>query len=150
MVHASLVFGFDHDTTNVFKDTLAWLVRNRVETMTAHILTPYPGTALHSKLLAEERITDFNLRKYNTSNVVFRPKQMTAEELYKGYLWMYRKFYSFKNIVKRSPTNKSIFLPYFLFNLGYRKFGKLTSLLGRLGLMSKIGQLARKISYGIE
>ncbi|MBU1877605.1 MAG: radical SAM protein, partial [Chloroflexi bacterium] len=27
MVNASLVFGFDHDTPNVFQDTLAWLVR---------------------------------------------------------------------------------------------------------------------------
>jgi hypothetical protein len=75
---------------------------------------------------------------------------MTAKELRDGYLWVYKKFYSLKNIVKRMPDNKSLRKPYFLFNFGYRKYGNATSLLGKLGLMSKIGQMARKISYGIE
>jgi radical SAM superfamily enzyme YgiQ (UPF0313 family) len=150
MVNASMVFGFDHDRPAVFRDTLEWLVRNRVETMTAHILTPYPGTALYKQLLAENRIIDFTPSAYNTSNVVFRPAQMTPDELRRGYLWIYREFYSLKNIARRMPRNKSIRRPYILFNLGYRKFGRITSFLGGLGLMSKIGQLARKISYGIE
>jgi hypothetical protein len=75
---------------------------------------------------------------------------MTPEELKKGYLWMYKEFYSFKNIIKRWPDNKSIVRPYFLFNFGYRKFGKITSLLGKLGLMHWIGQLGRKLSYSID
>jgi hypothetical protein len=75
---------------------------------------------------------------------------MTAAELRNGYLWVYKEFYSLKNILKRMPTNKSLRKPYFLFNLGYRKYGKVTSLLGKIGLMSKIGKIARKISYGIE
>ena len=41
MVNASLVFGFDADDAGVFPHTLDWLVRNRVASMTAHILTPY-------------------------------------------------------------------------------------------------------------
>jgi radical SAM superfamily enzyme YgiQ (UPF0313 family) len=150
MVNASMVFGFDYDEPPVFQNTLKWLIGNKVETMTAHILTPYPATALYKQLLAENRITDFNLQNYNTSNVVFQPKQMTAAELRNGYLWVYKEFYSLKNILKRTPTNKSLRKPYFLFNLGYRKYGKFTSLLGKIGLMSKIGKIARKISYGIE
>lgn len=57
MINASLVFGFDNDNANVFRNTLDWLVRNKIETMTAHILTPYPGTALYRQLLLENRIT---------------------------------------------------------------------------------------------
>lgn len=150
MVNASMVFGFDDDTKDVFQNTLNWLIKNKIETMTAHILTPYPGTVLYNHLLAENRIIDYNTTKYNTSNVVFQPKQMTAEELKNGYLWIYKEFYSLKNIIKRKPDNKSLRKPYFLFNFGYRKYGNVTSLLGKLGLMSKIGQVARKISYGIE
>jgi hypothetical protein len=75
---------------------------------------------------------------------------MKTEELKNGYLWIYREFYSFKNIIKRKPTNKTLRIPYFLFNFGYRKYGRITSFFGKLGLMSKIGQIARKISYGIE
>ena len=150
MINASLVFGFDNDSKEVFPRTLDWLVRNKIETMTAHILTPYPGTKLYSKLLRENRIVDFDTRNYNTSNVVFEPKLMTREELRKGYLWLYKKFYSFGNIMRRIPENKSTRASYFMFNFIYRKFGKATSLLGKLGLMHKIGQLGRKIAYGID
>jgi len=150
MVNASLVFGFDYDNPSVFKHTLNWLIKNKIETMTAHILTPYPGTVLYKQLLSENRITDFKPNKYNTSNVVFQPQKMTAEELRNGYLWIYREFYSLKNIIKRRPVNKALQMPYFLFNFGYRKYGRITSFWGKLGFMSKIGQVARKISYGIE
>jgi radical SAM superfamily enzyme YgiQ (UPF0313 family) len=150
MVNASLVFGFDHDTKDIFPETLDWLISNKVETMTAHILTPYPGTKIYKQLLQENRITDHNLRNYNTSNVVFQPKNMSADELRDGYLNMYRNFYSFRNIFLRKPDNKKLQAPYFIFNFGYRKFGKLTSHLGRLGLMNFIGRFGSKLAYGIE
>lgn len=150
MVNASLVFGFDEDRKEIFSDTLEWLIRNKVETMTAHILTPYPGTRFHKRLSEENRITDHNLRKYDTSNVVFQPKNMTANELNQGYLKMYKEFYSFRNIISRRPENKNLIAPYFIFNLGYRKFGKVSSFLGKMGIMNKIGRLGSKLSYGIE
>jgi radical SAM superfamily enzyme YgiQ (UPF0313 family) len=150
MVNASLVFGFDHDTQDTFQQTMDWLVRNRVETMTSHILTPYPGTKLYKRLLIEKRIIDYDLSKYNTSNVVFQPKKMSADELKQGYLKMYDDFYSIKNIFRRRPDNRSLMTPYLLFNLGYRKYGKITSMLGKFGLMNVIGQLGRKLAYGIE
>lgn len=148
MVNASLVFGFDSDGPSVFDDTLDWLISNKIETMTAHILTPYPGTGLHSDLLAEGRITETDLSKYNTSNVVFRPKGMTAGELRQGYLSMYDRFYSLKNILRRMPDD-SRRMPYLLFNLGYRRSGALSSVLAKAGLMNSFGRLVRRLSYGI-
>lgn len=150
MVNASLVFGFDHDTKNTFGQTLDWLITNKVETMTAHILTPYPGTKLYQRLILENRIIDSDLRKYNTSNVVFLPKNMTPDELRDGYLKIYEDFYSFKNIIKRKPDNKKLVGPYFIFNFGYRKFGKFISKIGKAGLMSRIGRLGSELSYGLE
>lgn len=150
MVNASLVFGFDHDSPQVFKNTLDWLVKNKVETMTAHILTPYPGTVLYKRFFAEGRIIDFDLSHYNTSNVVFAPKQMTQEELLKGYLWIYKEFYSFKTIFKRIPDHPKQKVPYILFNLLYRKFGKVISKIACFGFMNYLGRLARKLSYHIE
>ena len=150
MINASLVFGFDHDKKTVFKDTLHWLVKNKLETMTAHILTPYPGTKLFEKLKQEGRIMNDDFSKYNTSNVVFKPLGMSAEDLRVGYLWIYREFYSFRNMMKRKPDHRAILIPFFLFNLCYRKFGKLTSLLGKIGLMSWLGRLGRKLSYHID
>jgi len=150
MINASIVFGFDSDYPSVFKDTIDWLTANKIETMTAHILTPYPGTVLYERLKSEGRIIDFDWSRYNTAHVVFEPKNLTREELYNGYLWAYNKFYSLKNILKRIPENHGQRLPYLLFNLGYRKFGKITAQLGRLGLMHSIGKLARRLAYGIE
>lgn len=150
MVNASLVFGFDSDNKDVFKKTLDWLVKNKIETMTAHILTLYPGTVLYKELSENNRIIEKDNKSYNTSNVVFQPKQMTPEELKNGYLWIYKEFYSIKNILKRYPENKSIRKAYIIFNFGYRKYGYITSTIGRLGLMQVIGKLGRNIAYGIR
>lgn len=150
MVNASMVFGFDEDHLEVFPQTLDWLVRNKVETMTGHILTPYPGTRLHQRLVEEGRMIDNEPTHYNTSKVVFRPRNMTPEQLQEGYLGIYRKFYSLPSILKRLPGPGKRRIPYLLFNLGYRRFGKVTSLVARLGLMGACGRLARRLSYGIQ
>lgn len=89
MINASMVFGFDDDTPAVFEDTLQWLIANRIETMTAHVLTPYPGTVLYERLKREGRIVDHESTHYNTSHAVFEPKQMTRAQLREGYLWIY-------------------------------------------------------------
>lgn len=150
MINASLVFGFDHDYPNVFEDTLNWLVKNKIETMTAHILTPYPGTALFEEFKKQKRIFDFDWRHYNTSQVVFEPRHLSKEQLYEGYLWMYKEFYSLKNIIKRRPGKKDQVVAYLLFNFGYKKFGKLVSKLAKAGFMSRLGRLARRLAYNIE
>lgn len=147
MVNASVVFGFDEDGPGVFDHTTDWLIGQKIETMTAHILTPYPGTKLHAKLLSEKRIIDFDLTHYNTSRVVFRPAGMTAEELYQGYLTSYRRFYSWKNISRRMPLGTSRCKPYLLFNLGYRKLGGFLSSLGVVGFMRFLGKLGARLSY---
>ena len=132
MVNASLAFGFDDDKSDVFQKTLDRLVKNKIETMTAHILTPYPGTKLYKKFVKDKRIIDYDTNNYNTSKVVFQPKHMTPKELYDGYIRIYKKFYTYKNIRRRRPLLKSMRRPYFLFNFIYRKFGKFFSFLGKL------------------
>lgn len=112
MINASFVFGLDEDDVSVFKNTLEWIVKNKIETVTSHILTPYPGTKLYSSLIEENRIVDFNLSNYNTAHVVYKPKNMTAEELYNGYLWIYKEVYTFKNIMKRLPKSKKQWIPF--------------------------------------
>ena len=149
MINASMVFGLDGDTQDTFARTLDWLVKMRIETLTSHILTPYPGTEVYRNMDIAGRIVDFNLEKYNTSNVVFQPNGMTTKELYEGYHWMYRQFYSFKNIIRRFPKSKSQRIPYLLFNLLYRKFGRLSSIVAFFVSMGILGKIASKISYKV-
>ena len=146
MINASFVFGLDGDTKETFRATLEWIVKNRIETVTSHILTPYPGTVLHQQMQKAGRILTEDLSLYNTAHVVFRPLHMTAEELYDGYLWIYKKVYSWKNILRRIPKCRGQRMPYLLFNLLYRKYGRLTDWLCRKITYQRIGYIAQRLT----
>lgn len=60
MINASFVFGLDDDDETTFQKTFNWIISNKIETITSHILTPYPGTAQYIRLLNEQRITSFD------------------------------------------------------------------------------------------
>lgn len=147
MVNASVVFGFDEDGPDVFDQTTDWLIDQAVETMTAHILTPYPGTRLHARLQREGRLLDHDLTHYNTSRAVFEPKNMTAAELESGYLGAYKRFYSWRSILARMPAAGACRTPYLLFNVCYRKFGRTLAAVAAAGLMRRFGALGACLSY---
>ena len=72
---------------------------------------------------------------------------MTAQQLYDGYIQIYKDIYSFKNILRRMPEAPEQRVPYLFFNLLYRKFGKLTDQLCQMASYEKIGWIAEKLSY---
>ena len=146
MINGSFIFGMDHDDPGVFERTVDWIVRNRIETSTFHILTPYPGTGLYKQLESEGRIAQRDWDLYNTAHAVFRPAKMSPQELEQGYRWAYRAVYSWSNVVRRSPVVPSLRLPYWAFVLGYKKCGAVMSALSRLGLMEPVfAKLAEKL-----
>jgi radical SAM superfamily enzyme YgiQ (UPF0313 family) len=100
MINGSFVFGMDEDDETVFERTVEWAVEQGIETATFHILTPYPGTALHQRLAAEGRITTEDWDLYDTRHAVFRPAKMTAEALEAGYWRAYREFYRWGSILR--------------------------------------------------
>jgi radical SAM superfamily enzyme YgiQ (UPF0313 family) len=57
------------------------------------VSTPYPGTPLWKRLVAEDRILHRDFSRYNDANVVFKPAQMSPERLQEGYLHLWREFY---------------------------------------------------------
>jgi radical SAM superfamily enzyme YgiQ (UPF0313 family) len=119
-VQTGIVFGFDHDTPAVFSETLDFLESVGVQNATFNILTPYPGTKLFQRLEAEGRILTRDWRKYNSrADVVFQPRQMSAETLLEGYRHANRRFYSIQSIARRlsrSPVGLFWTLP---LNLAY-------------------------------
>jgi radical SAM superfamily enzyme YgiQ (UPF0313 family) len=101
-VQAGVVFGFDQDNKEIFKDTLDFLENAGVQNATFNILTPYPGTPLFERMEAEGRILTYDWSKYNArTDVVYTPKNMSAEELIEGFIWANKRFYSLKSIGKR-------------------------------------------------
>ena len=146
MINASFVFGLDSDTKDTFQATLDWIVKNRIETVTSHILTPYPGTELHRRMKEDGRLLTEDLNLYDTAHVVMRPKNMTPEELYRGYLWIYEQVYSYKNIIRRIPKSIKQIPSYLMFNLFYRKWGKFTDWLCEKVTYERIGYWGEKLS----
>lgn len=144
MINASFVFGLDGDTPETFRHTLDWIVRNKIETVTSHILTPYPGTRQYDEMTESGRIVNHDLRDYTTSEVVFTPVSMTAAELHEGYRKIYREIYSWKNIIRRFPRHQRA--GYLLFNIFYRKYGRLTEKVCRAIGYQRIGRICENIA----
>lgn len=120
-VNGSFVLGFDHDTRHCFEDLAAFVTDTRMECATFHILTPYPGTPLFAQMEAEGRILHREWEKYDTANVVFRPKNMTVDELAEGYAWLYAHVFSHASIWKRRPDAASAVLPYLGMSYLYKR-----------------------------
>jgi radical SAM superfamily enzyme YgiQ (UPF0313 family) len=97
----SFIFGFDTDDRDVFNETLEMINDLKIDLADFCILTPFPGTPLFDKLDKEKRIFEKDWSKYTMRNVVFKPKNLTPEELLDGVKRMYIEFYSTQNTVKR-------------------------------------------------
>jgi radical SAM superfamily enzyme YgiQ (UPF0313 family) len=108
MVNGSFVFGMDDDDQDTFARTVDWAIGQGIETATFHILTPYPGTALHERMVRDDRILHSNWDLYDTRHVVYRPARMTPDQLERGYWWAYREFYRWRSIFDGAATKDSV------------------------------------------
>lgn len=123
MVNASFVFGMDQDDASVFRRTVDWAVEQGIETATFHILTPYPGTALHQRISTEGRILHTDWKLYDTRHAVFSPARMSTDQLEKGYWQAYQDFYSWGSIIQAAGTKESWSgrLRHFAYTAGWKK-----------------------------
>lgn len=128
-VQSGIIFGFDEDTPDIFDTTLEKIHELDVDILEINILTPFPGTPLFDRLEREKRILTKNWSQYNLSNIVFKPKNMTKEELYNGTRKVAKEFYKISRITTRNVrimmTTKRFagFLPA-ASNLSYRRYYK--------------------------
>jgi radical SAM superfamily enzyme YgiQ (UPF0313 family) len=124
MINGSFVFGMDADDPSVFDRTVDWAIEQGIETATFHILTPYPGTALHQRLAAQGRITVDDWDLYDTRHAVFKPARMSAQELERGYWRAYRRFYRWRSIVRGATAHGDVVsgLRHFAYAAGWKKF----------------------------
>ncbi|MFV1976621.1 MAG: radical SAM protein [Candidatus Scalindua sp.] len=92
LVQGEFIFGFDEDTPKIFKDTVEFAQSIGIDTARFAILKPYPGTKLYQRWLEEGRIITGNWSLYHTSNVAFRPLNVTQKQLTEGRNWAYEEF----------------------------------------------------------
>jgi radical SAM superfamily enzyme YgiQ (UPF0313 family) len=124
MINGSFVFGMDADDASVFDRTVGWAIEQGIETATFHILTPYPGTALYQRIVAQGRITVHDWDLYDTRHAVFRPALMSSDELERGYWRAYREFYRWGSIVRGAWSHGDIVsrLRHLAYAAGWKKF----------------------------
>lgn len=111
-IHGSFIFGFDEDQPTVFKDTIDFVQKNKIELPNFSILTPFPGTPLQKRLEEEGRIFDHDWSHYDMSHVVFKPRQMTVRDLQEGYLYAQKYVCAPRSILKRliwGPRNHFLY-----------------------------------------
>ena len=137
-VNGSFVLGFDHDRKDVFVRTAQWIEANRLECATFHILTPYPGTPLFRKFEKEGRLLHRDWSLYDTAHVVFRPRQMTEDELAQGYSWLYRRLFSHTSIWRRRPSDQRAVMPYLAMSYLYKHSNRFWHFLIRRSLTSLV------------
>jgi radical SAM superfamily enzyme YgiQ (UPF0313 family) len=102
------VLGFDEDTKETFRSIADFIDEVGIDLTRFSILTPYPGTDLYKKLDAENRIISRDLTEYDTEHVVFRPAQMSPEELLAGYRSAWKDLYRSRRIMRRAMRAESL------------------------------------------
>lgn len=133
MINGSFVFGMDGDDGSVFARTVEWAIGQGIETATFHILTPYPGTALHRRMSEQGRLTVHDWDRYDTRHAVFRPARMSAAVLEDGYRWAYREFYRWRSIALGASAHGHLVdgLRHFAYASGWKKFEPLWDIIIR-------------------
>lgn len=80
------VFGFDADTPETMWDTWRFAKNAGLDSMSATVLTPYPGTPFRQQLIEEDRlIPGMGWRYYDTAHTVYYPKLMTVGQFEHEY-----------------------------------------------------------------
>jgi len=124
-VLGAFVLGNDNEDPSIFKRTLDFAKKIKLDLAQFAVLTPYPGTAIYNRLIKEKRIFNFDWTKYDAGNAVFKPLRMTADRLKEEVDKLWRDFYRFDEIImrvlrlgRRIPIQ---LLPLLLINFSFRK-----------------------------
>jgi radical SAM superfamily enzyme YgiQ (UPF0313 family) len=116
------MFGFDGDDASVFEETVKFCIDANYDACAYSVLTPYPGTLTWYEMKKANRIVSFDWTKYDQANVVYRPAQMSGDELRLGQEFAYETFYTPSSIVRRFPVRgKRSRLQWTIYNLFMKK-----------------------------
>ncbi len=94
-VNGCFILGLDGQTTDVFQHVLDFAEQIPLYDVQLTVLTPFPGTPLYDRLLAEGRIIHSGRWDLCTLfDVNFVPSHMSADELRAGMYWLAERLYT--------------------------------------------------------
>lgn len=102
----TFMFGNDGDGPDVFERTVELVLEAGIDLAHFGLLTPLPGTDLYDRLAREGRLlyTDFpaDYARYDLGTAVFRPRNMTPEQLEEGLVWAAQAVGSWRMVARRA------------------------------------------------
>ena len=98
--HGMFVLGAEHDNADSVRDTVAFAIANRIDTVMLNILTPLPGTQQFRELDAQGRLITKDWHLYDAQHAVFRPRLMSPVHLQRETLRGNRRFYSTERVLR--------------------------------------------------
>jgi len=105
MVYATFVFGYDHDSAEVFDRTVEFAIAQRFFMANFNHLQPFPGTTLYKRLSEAGRLLHepwWLDPTYRFGSAAFQPGSMTPQQLTDGCLRARLRFNSARGIFRRS------------------------------------------------
>lgn len=119
-IQGCFVFGLDHDTPAVFDTTVEFALDTGIDLPRFSVLTPFPGTPLHTRLAAQGRILSRDWELYDGQHVVFQPLSMSVKELAEGHERAWKKVYRWSAIARRLWKARNFGPIALAANTGYR------------------------------
>jgi radical SAM superfamily enzyme YgiQ (UPF0313 family) len=92
-VEGTILLGLDNQTEDDIKRLVDFLLEIDLDLAEFTIMTPFPHTKGYDDLLRQGRIFDFDWNHYNAGQVVFQPKNMSADRLQELYDYAWESFY---------------------------------------------------------
>ena len=107
-VSTEMVVGGEGDTLESIRMTKDFIERNKISVPRFYILTPFPGTRFFDQIKEEGRLVNNDIYSYDGTSAVYRPKNMTPDELTQAYWELYSELFTIKSIIKRTILRKEM------------------------------------------
>ena len=105
-VIGGFILGTDADTRDIFDRTIEFVHETGIDGCQFTIMTPFPGTRFYAQVENEGRLLHTNYPhdwvRYNAYEAVIQPRNMTVDELQRGWRKVYDETSSLGKCVKRS------------------------------------------------
>ena len=110
-IWATMIFGTDTDRPETFERVADFILENEIDIMTCGLATPFPGTKLYDRLMAEGRIFRNNYphdwQLYTAHHLLYTLKSMTLDELIDSFEMIYNRLYSTEALRERFRKSRA-------------------------------------------
>ncbi|MDR0714319.1 MAG: radical SAM protein [Bacteroidales bacterium] len=92
-VEGTILLGLDNQSEDDIRRLIDFLLNIDLDLAEFTVMVPFPHTKVYDDLIRQGRIFDFDWNHYNAGQVVYHPKQMSAERLQELYEYAWTAFY---------------------------------------------------------